>query len=319
MNNEGDNDTEYERLKNSKFKQQKLPAWRPVPTITSTTLTFLSFGIAFIVIGIIVVVYSNDIVEVNKVYHTECAVGTICEIKFSIDKPMSQPIMIYYQLNNFYQNHRRYVKSKSHDQLKGELLTTSELNSDCEPVVTMSELGKSKTLDGSVLADDAPANPCGLIAKSLFNDTYALVNSEGKEIVIDDTDIAWEADKSMKYARPVDPEGIDPDYWQKVQWTDVMNEHFMVWMRPAGLPNFRKLWGRIKEDLPAGEYTMKVTNNYDVSAFKGEKFFVLSTVNAFGGKNSFLGISYLVVGSICIILAIAFVIGYKIHNPKKDN
>ena len=34
-------DEEYERLKQSRFKQQKLPAWRPVPTITSTTITFV--------------------------------------------------------------------------------------------------------------------------------------------------------------------------------------------------------------------------------------------------------------------------------------
>ena len=33
-----DQDEVYERLKASKFKQQKLPAWRPVPTITSTTI-----------------------------------------------------------------------------------------------------------------------------------------------------------------------------------------------------------------------------------------------------------------------------------------
>ena len=36
---------EYERLKKSKLKQQKLPAWRPVPTITSTTITFNSFDL----------------------------------------------------------------------------------------------------------------------------------------------------------------------------------------------------------------------------------------------------------------------------------
>ena len=33
-------------LKNSKFKQQKLAAWRPVPTITSTTIIFVVFGIS---------------------------------------------------------------------------------------------------------------------------------------------------------------------------------------------------------------------------------------------------------------------------------
>ena len=29
------------------------------------------------------------------------------------------------------------------------------------------------------------------------------------------------------------------------------DEHFIVWMRTAALPNFRKLWGRIDQDLPA--------------------------------------------------------------------
>ncbi len=93
----------------------------------------------------------------------------------------------------------------------------------------------------------------------------------------------------------------------------------MVWMRPAGLPNFRKLWGRIREDLEEGKYTMTVNNQYPVKDFKGKKYLVFSTVNAFGGKNSFLGISYIVVGSICLLMAILFVIGYHVHagNQKK--
>ena len=51
-------DEVYERLKASKFKQQKLPAWRPVPTITSTTITFISFGI---ILSIIVLVLKKII------------------------------------------------------------------------------------------------------------------------------------------------------------------------------------------------------------------------------------------------------------------
>lgn len=70
-------------------------------------------------------------------------------------------------------------------------------------------------------------------------------------------------------------------------------------MRTAGLPNFRKLWGRIEEDLVPGTYTVKIVDNYPVSDFDGKKKIVLSTANAFGGKNDFLGIAYIVVGSIC--------------------
>ena len=64
--------------------------------------------------------------------------------------------------------------------------------------------------------------------------------------------------------------------------------HFIVWMRTAGLPNFRKLWGEIKEDLQKGDYTLAIANEYDVSSFAGSKYFVLSTTNLLGGTNYFL-------------------------------
>jgi hypothetical protein len=323
MSNSNDQvDNEYENLKNSKFKQQKLPAWRPVPTITSTFLTFLFFGLAFIIIGIFVIIYSNDIVEVSQNYENKCGLTNNCPVELVINKDMKAPIMIYYQLNNFYQNHRRYVKSKSNSQLKGEIVSADSLRSsnDCDPIYTMADLGRNYSVSGSPLLPTDVANPCGLIAKSLFSDRYMLTDSNNVTIQIDETNIAWESDRKLKYSRPVDPTGKDPNYWKKIQWTDVMDEHFMVWMRPAGLPNFRKLWGRVNQNLTAGTYRMWINSTYDVSQFKGEKLIVMSTVNSFGGKNSFLGTSYIVVGSICIIMAIAFVIGYKIHNSqKKDN
>lgn len=90
----------------------------------------------------------------------------------------------------------------------------------------------------------------------------------------------------------------------------IVSEHFIVWMRTAGLPDFRKLWGRIESDLKAGEYTIKIHNNYDVSSFEGKKSFVLSTTNALGGKNYFLAICYIVVGVLCFVFALIFAIAY---------
>ena len=306
---------EYDRLKKSKLKQQKLPAWRPVPTITSTTITFISFGVIFIIIGIIILIYSGKIQEYSIRYddHKECENKPICNIKITIDKKMKQPIMVYYQINKFYQNHRRYVKSKSDKQLNGKSFSLKEMKNsgDCAPAETNAEMNKKISMMNNELKDDDLAIPCGLIAKSFFNDKYALYKnsiSNDNKITIDEKDIAWQADKDIKYKNTND---------LSKQWIDMTDEHFIVWMRPAGLPNFRKLWGRIREDLDEGDYVIHIENKYDVSDFKGEKKFVLSTVNAFGGKNNFLGLSYIIVGGICLILAVIFLIGYNFHQKKE--
>lgn len=83
-------------------------------------------------------------------------------------------------------------------------------------------------------------------------------------------------------------------------------------MRAAGLSNFRKLFGRIDQQLNNGTYIVNVTTNsfgrklYDVSTFNGTKSFVLSTTTAMGGRNYFLAICYIVVGALCLVIAIIF-------------
>ena len=90
----------------------------------------------------------------------------------------------------------------------------------------------------------------------------------------------------------------------------ILLEHFIVWMRTAGLPNFRKLWGRLESDMLPGTYRLDIQNSYDVNSFSGKKSYVFSTTNALGGKNYFLAICYLVVGSLCIVFAIIFMIAF---------
>lgn len=191
--------------------------------------------------------------------------GRQCQLSFNIQERMKAPVYVYYELDNFYQNHRRYVKSRSDAQLRGQELPASSL-SDCEPLI------RNET--GHVL------NPCGLIANSFFNgacpharprapcargwpacahahdsrtDTF-LVATGG--VVMDETGIAWKSDREKKFKKPAVylptvhylhqtyPSIITPEQ-------GVENEHFIVWMRTAALPNFRKLYGRIEQDLDA--------------------------------------------------------------------
>jgi hypothetical protein len=58
---------------------------------------------------------------------------------------VQQPIYVYYQLDNFYQNHRRYVKSKDAKQLMGQNRTVAEVNNTCTPVVTNADLNPGTT------------------------------------------------------------------------------------------------------------------------------------------------------------------------------
>ena len=81
-------------------------------------------------------------------------------------------------------------------------------------------------------------------------------------------------------------------------------------MRTAGLPNFRKLWGRIDATLTPGEYYLKIINNYEVSPFQGQKSFVISTTNALGGKNYFLAVCYITVGTLCMLFAFVFCVAF---------
>ena len=78
-------------------------------------------------------------------------------------------------------------------------------------------------------------------------------------------------------------------------------------MRPAALPNFRKLYGIIDSNIPANT-TLKfnVTAHYPVQSFGGSKTLTLSTISVIGGKNDFLGWAYVAVGAACIALALLF-------------
>lgn len=173
---------------------------------------------------------------------------------------------------------------------------------ECDPIVLNSDLAKGqKSVDGSDLTQDDVAYPCGLIAKSVFTDSYKIKTTETVPVPvdIDSTDIAWKSDVEFKFKNQ---EGD----WKKKQWIDVTNQHFIVWMRTAGLPQFRKLYGVLKDGLAAGKYTIDILNTYDVSSFSGSKALVFSTTNILGGRNYFLAIAYIVVGILCLILALIF-------------
>ena len=224
---------------------------------------------------------------------------------------MKKDVFVYYRMKNFYQNHRRYIKSKSYKQLKGNIMTEDQIKDDCDPIILNKDIydGIKRIDEKDKLDPEGVAHPCGLIARSFFNDTYKLKKQgENEEIIITANNIAWSIDKK-KYK--------NSENYTEHQWINVENERFIVWMRPAALPDFRKPWGRIEKELIKGNYTVSITNNYPVKSFDGKKYFILSTVNILGGKNYLLSILYLVIGGFSILSGIFFYIGYKKYNMEK--
>ena len=99
-------------LEKSRFKQQSLPAWRPNPTLLTTLITFVIFGLIFLTLGILLLEWGKTINEFTINYHDRCHRDKDCIINFTLDRDFSSPVFVYYQVDNLYQNHRRYVGSR---------------------------------------------------------------------------------------------------------------------------------------------------------------------------------------------------------------
>ena len=54
------------KLKNNRFLQQTLPAWRPVSTFRSTLITFIIIGSIFLALGILLWLESAAVIEINE-------------------------------------------------------------------------------------------------------------------------------------------------------------------------------------------------------------------------------------------------------------
>lgn len=58
--------------------------------------------------------------------------------------------------------------------------------------------------------------------------------------------------------------------------------------------------------------TVAIHNNYNSYTYGGKKKLVLSTTTWIGGKNRFLGMAYLTVGTLCLFIATVFLLAYLI-------
>ena len=323
----------------SDFQQQRLKAWQPLLTPPYIIGTFLLVGIIFCIIGALIITTTSHVTEIQYRYdnlpaaadNSTAAAAATCDyaasanptrscFRVNITDDMSPPIYVYYKLTNFYQNHRRYVKSRSDSELQG---VSSPTTVTCDPLETNAE---SKTY-----------YPCGLIAASTFNDTITAQHcspsgqscrSLSNSTTADPANpswrkqgIAWPSDVKNKFKYPSTP--YDPNHYTNISadghpLPSVVDEDFIVWMRTSGLPTFKKLY-RVMDDvvLASGDVLVVATSDtYRTEGYGGEKWVVLSETSWMGGRNEFLGWAYVAVGIACVVVAMIFLVKHLVR-PRK--
>ncbi|EPY49212.1 CDC50 domain-containing protein [Schizosaccharomyces cryophilus OY26] len=331
----------------SRFVQQSLPAWQFIFTPWSVLPLLFVLGVIFAPLGGAMYVASQRVKEVRLDY-THCldtdntftdmpATNIVyqmsqnnnvsakwrsendhCYLRFQIPEKLGAPLFSFYRLTNFYQNHRRYTASVDVFQLRGEPRSPEEI-----------KVGECSPLD--VNEHNKPYYPCGLIANSLFNDTFSsLVRYDSwdsteslDEYQMTSNGTAWPEDKERYIKTSYNASDVvPPPNWSKMypngytddNLPDISNwDELQVWMRIAALPTFSKLAKKnATAELNPGIYEVDIAYNFPVIEYNGTKTFMLSTTTAIGGKNYFLGIMYMVIGGINIasgiILSVACMI-----------
>ncbi|EPX75357.1 CDC50 domain-containing protein [Schizosaccharomyces octosporus yFS286] len=350
---------------NTSFRQQRIKSWQPLLTPKTVLPLFFILGIIFGPLGG-GLLYASSTVQELVVDYTDCEklanydtfteipskkfkaafdyslvakaknptpswkLSTthdndlnldikVCKVRFNVPSLMKAPIFLYYRLTNFYQNHRRYAKSLDEKQIRGYAQSAEDVKSSgCYPLESNEE-GK-------------PYYPCGLIANSLFNDTFSMLNRVVNEEIKDfyqlnSKNIAWASDASrFKKTQYKPSEVVPPPNWvlrYPNGYTDdnmpdlSTMEELQVWMRTAGLPTFSKLARRNDKDhLNPGTYELDIGLHFPVKDYDGTKSIVLTTRSVLGGKNPFLGIAYIVVSVVSVVLGTLFTLRHFIR-PRK--
>jgi len=344
--------------------QQRIPVKQLVYTPKCVAVTLLILGITCLAIGISCRAIEGSVSEyppggpytyfdkklllakdgVKKscpcTDHDRCAgqsSGDVrpCLVTFEVPEDLKGPVYFYYTLTNFYQNNRRVAYSHSALQSRGE-----------------EDMAKWAT-DGTGFAGCAPYErykttvgkeevniyyyPCGLLARSMFNDTFTLrkVGAMGNEVV------PWEI-KGIARASSGGVNGRnkpETHEWHRANcyrfpggnkdqlamagyheamygftgtekgrfdcWHNVSDEAYQVWTRPAARPDFWKLHRNIPF-LGKGKYELEIGLNFPVANFSGTKGFYFTNATPMGASRPLLSALYIAVGAVMLAAALAF-------------
>ncbi|CCH62312.1 hypothetical protein TBLA_0H00190 [Henningerozyma blattae CBS 6284] len=352
------------RPKENKFTQQRLAAIDPVFTPSIVVPLYLLIAVVFVIVGGCLLSVSSRVNEI-KLYYEECSTqaptndwgdmpkhaydfyyhqyqqfnvspqwkfvddpnddfhekGT-CQIRFTVPIKFKNTVFVNYLLEKFYANHRRYVLSYNEDQIRGKPASYHDVHGhtgiNCKPLSRNNENGKVYY-------------PCGLIANSMFNDTYPMelvnVQDPTNNYQLTNKGINYHSDRErFRKTRYNHTEISPPPNWvrqfpngyNETNIPDIQDwEEFQNWMRPAAFDKFAKLIRRNHtEDLLPGVYQIDIGLHWPVTEFHGRKAVYITHSSQLGGKNPFLGIVYLIGGCLCCAMAVTIVGFYMISSRR---
>jgi len=265
-----------------------------------------------------------------------------CTITFEVPKDMKPPVLVYYELTNFHQNYNKYTTSRDDYQLTGQVGDQNAISAaNCEPLnilgnttinpcgliantffndkFTLIDTNSSVDESGSklVMKEDGIAWGSDLMYRFKMPEGY-------NQSLCDQCDASCCTDDFSCEEPAISPkDGLCYAYHYPEQNTTqylyqtypniisplehVTNEHFVVWMRVAAMPNFRKLYGYIDQPIPAGtKLEFNVNMNYVVQSFNGNKALTLTTNSMWGTKDNTLAITIYSIGYFCLAAGLFF-------------
>jgi hypothetical protein len=277
----------------TKFKQQRykvrVTCWQNPKDML---LVGFVFGLTFLTFGSLAVEQSNGLHTVSVVYDCygegeacACDGQSSCTTTLEVPEGMSDGrLVLFYELEGFKQNHRRYKPSWTLEQLRYPMVKMPKGDDleDCAPRMS----NTSAYFYSPHISYGAIGTPCGLHTAFVFDDDVQL----------------------LKGGEPLGEE------WAYGSWDGVLDKkfdsndtRFVAWMRTSPFA-LRKPLLLFDEGLEAGTYDLSIANRYDSAIFRGNKKLVLAEMSGDlgGGRESNLavGVIGVVTGTSVVLLTL---------------
>ena len=197
---------------------------------------FIFFALLHLLMGILAICLDHSVKEYKIRYDDKCNLSNIND-KGEADLYFENPeltgnIFFYFELHDFYQTFFMTSRKFSLRHLR----EFRHLQNGC-----------------SFDPNDTSNISCLIIERTFFRDTYQFLNANFSE-----SNISWKHEENM----------LNDTSYNSTH--PRVNQHFVVWMRIAAHPNFRKLYAKSSKGCPANLH-IKVNCYYSYKYFKGKR------------------------------------------------